>query len=523
MSLPPLPRRSLLTAAAVSVTLLAGGCSSSPQDDSPEQASAARPADLDRFHQQKLAFGSCKDYATTPADEKLFATPGLQCARLDVPLDYGSPDGEKAQIAVLRVPARGTSKGPLVLNSGGPGGTGQNFAAQTGIALAKSPVTENFDLIGFDPRGVGATKPSVHCFTPEDRRTGKARTEFVLTAGNFSAKDSQALADKCSRGSGGDKTLKAVSTRDTVQDMEILRSALGAEKLNFLGQSYGTRIGALYAQKYPKRVRAMVFDGAVDPHLGAERRLSQYAGFQASFDKMAAACTKSKDCPLGSDPERATKVFNDLARPLLAKPITYGQGLTFDYNALIDSVLAGLYYQEVWPGITKGLADVKKGDPGRLVKISQAFSGQDGQGGGSNFSEANYAITCMDEERMTTEEAVTMREKTYRAAPFVDPGTGSGGARDACEFWPVQPKTTYPFPEKVDGLPTTLTISITGDPSTPYQAGINLAKTLGGSLLTVKGEQHTIASAGTSACVNKAVAAYLIDLRAPSEESSCTL
>ncbi|MFF8963016.1 alpha/beta hydrolase [Streptomyces globisporus] len=520
MSLRLLPLRPVLTAVAVPVLLLAAACSPSP----PEASAAKTPAaDLDRFHRQDLSFGSCEGYATTPADEKLLAAPGLQCARLAVPLDYATPNGEEARIAVLRVPARGTSKGPLLLNSGGPGGSGQNFAAQTAIALAASPVTENFDLIGFDPRGAGASEPSIHCFDPRDHMAGEARTEFVLTAGRFSAQDSRALVDQCSRGSGGEKALKAVGTRDTVQDMDILRSALGGGKLNFLGQSYGTRIGALYAQKYPQQVRAMVLDGAVDPHLGGERRLSQYAGFQSAFDRMAAACAKDESCPLGTDPERATEAFQAIARPLLDEPIAYGDGLTFGYSDLVDSVIAGLYHRAVWPKITQGIADVGKGDPRRLAALSQAFSGRDAKGEGSNFGEANYAITCMDEDRMTAEEAVAMRGKAYRAAPFADPGTGAEGARDACEFWPAEPRTTYPFPERVDGLPTTLTISITGDPSTPHQAGVNLAKTLGGSLLTVEGEQHTIASAGTSACVNQAVAAYLVDLRAPSEKSRCTL
>ncbi|MFD5893163.1 alpha/beta hydrolase [Streptomyces sp. NPDC060366] len=504
--------------------LLAGACSPSTSDASPQsKVSTKPPSELDRFYEQDLRFGSCKGYGTTPADEKAFADPRFRCARLDVPLDYSAPEGEAAQIAVLRVPARGKPKGPLLLNSGGPGGTGQNFAAQTDAALAKSPVTERFDLVGFDPRGVGASKPAISCFSKGDYLAGNVRTELVLTAGRFSEDDTKKLVGKCARGSGGEQNLGSVSTRDTVRDMDILRSALGGKKMNFLGQSYGTRIGALYAEQFPGNVRSMVLDGAVDPHLGSERRLSQYSGFQRSFDKMAAACALGEDCPLGTDPKRATKEFQKIARPLLDKPLTYGQGKRFTYNDLIDSVISGLYYQAVWPKITKGLAEVRSGKPEQLLAISQAFSGRAPDGSGSNFDEANYAITCMDEARMTPEQAVEMRHRTYEAAPFVDPGTGTEGARDACEFWPADPKATYPFPDRVEGLPPTLTISITGDPSTPHQAGVNLAETLNGSLLTVKGEQHTVAASGVNACVNKAVADYLIHLRTPSESAGCTL
>ncbi|MGW7096405.1 alpha/beta fold hydrolase [Streptomyces sp. NPDC054874] len=524
MSYLPTRLRPTMIAAAVPLLLLAGACSPSTSDASQSaKASTKPPAELDRFYDQDLAFGSCEGYGTTPADEKAFADARLQCARLDVPLDYSEPDGRTGQIAVLRVPARGKSKGPLLLNSGGPGGTGQNFAAQTGTALAKSPVTESFDLVGFDPRGVGASKPAISCFSEEDYLAGDVRTELVLTAGRFTEEDTERLVAKCARGSGGEQNLGSVSTRDTVRDMDLLRSALGGKKLNFLGQSYGTRIGALYAEQYPGNVRSMVLDGAVDPHLGSERRLSQYSGFQRSFDKMAEACAAGQDCPLGTDPKQATEEFQKIARPLLDKPLTYGQGMRFTYNDLMDAVISGLYYQAVWPKIIKGIAEVRSGNPEQLLAISAAFSGRGPDGSGSNFDVANYAITCMDEARMTPAQAVEMRGRTYRAAPFVDPGTGTEGARDTCEFWPAEPKTTYPFPDRVDGLPATLTISITGDPSTPHQAGVNLAETLDGSLLTVKGEQHTIAASGGNACVNKAVADYLIHLRTPSESTTCTL
>ncbi|MEW2063538.1 alpha/beta fold hydrolase [Streptomyces sp. NPDC007002] len=524
MSYLPSRIRPTMIAVAVPLLLLVGACTPSTSDAS-QQAKASKqpPTELDRFYEQNLAFGSCKGYGTTPADEKAFANPRFQCARLRVPLDYSDPEGKTAQIAVLRVPARGKSKGPLLLNSGGPGGTGQNFAVQTDTALAESPVTERFDLVGFDPRGVGASKPAISCFSKEDYLAGDVRTELVLTAGRFSEDSTRRLVSKCVQGSGGEQHLGSVSTRDTVRDMDILRSALGGKKMNFLGQSYGTRIGALYAQQFPGNVRTMVLDGAVDPHLGSERRLSQYSGFQRSFDKMAEACATAEDCPLGTDPKQATEEFQKIARPLLDKPIAYGEGMRFTYNNLIDSVISGLYYQAVWPKITKGLAEVRSGNPEQLLAITAAFSGRGPDGSGGNFDVANYAITCMDEARMTPEQAVDMRGRTYKAAPFVDPGTGTEGARDACEFWPAEPKTTYPFPDRVDGLPPTLTISITGDPSTPHAAGVNLAKTLDGSLLTVKGEQHTVAASGSNACVNEALANYLIHLRTPAETVTCTL
>ncbi len=129
----------------------------------------------------------------------------------------------------------------------------------------------------------------------------------------------------------------------------------------------------------------------------------------------------------------------------------------------------------------------------------------------------------MDEERLTPDQAGDLRARIYATTPFLDPGLGTTGARDGCESWPAPPQLTYPFPDAVEGLPPTLTISITGDPSTPYDAGIRLADALGGNVLSVEGEQHTILSLGTSSCVNDIAAAYLVDLVVPAADARCTL
>jgi pimeloyl-ACP methyl ester carboxylesterase len=514
--------RSSLTVVALLLLLALGACA----QPAPPPPNAAQPpaAELARFYGQELSFGPCAGYATTGADEKLFASdPRFECARLEVPLDYDNPAGETAQVAVLRVPARGASMGSLLLNSGGPGGTGMNFAAIVARTLAQSPVTERFDLIGFDPRGVGATTPAVDCFTDEQLRSGKApQNEFLISAGTLSEDGARQLVQTCAQLSGGEQALAAVATRDTVRDMDVLRAALGEQQLNFFGQSYGTRVGAFYAAEYPQHVRAMVLDGAVDPRLGlVERRLSQFAGFQRSFEQMAADCATRPDCPLGPDPARATQVFQDIVRPLLDRPMPAEGGLT--YNDAVGAVISGLYYSEAWPMIIQGLAELRDGRPDTLARLLQLFSGPDDGGRLSNFAEAAYAIGCMDEDRLTVEQARDVRGRIYQVAPFADPGRGVEGARDGCEAWPAPPKPTYPFPDRVEGVPPTLTVSITGDPTTPYDAGIRLAEALRGSLLTVEGEQHTVVAAGKNACVADLVADYLVNLRTPPAGARCTL
>ena len=517
--------RWVATAVALPLLLVLGSCAQ-PSPPPPSLRLAAPPVELARFYEQELAFGPGAGYATTGADEQLFASdPRFECARLEVPLDYDDPGGATGQVAMLRVPARGESQGSLLLNSGGPGGTGMNFAAGLATSLAQNPITQRFDLIGFDPRGVGATIPAVDCFTDEEVRAGTAQqTEFLISAGTLTEDGARQLVERCAQGSGGEQALAAIATRDSVRDMDVLRAALGEEQLNFLGQSYGTRVGAFYAAEYPQRVRAMVLDGAVDPRLGlVDRRLSQYAGFQRSFEQMAADCATRPDCPLGPDPAGATRAFQDIVRPLLDRPLPVEGGPGLTYNDAVGAVISGLYYSEAWPMITQGIAELRDGRPDALVRLLQLFSGPDDGGRLSNFAEAAYALVCMDEDRLTVEQARDFRGRIYEVAPFADPGRGVEGARDSCEAWPAPPKPTYPFPERVDGLPPTLTVSITGDPTTPYDAGIRLAEALGGSLLTVEGEQHTVVAAGTNACVADLTAAYLIDLRTPPADARCAL
>ncbi|MFG1922951.1 alpha/beta hydrolase [Cryptosporangium sp. NPDC048952] len=503
-----------LSAALAAGVLVLAACS-------PSSTASQTDDSLQRFYDQKLTFSACDGYATTPADTKLFASSTTyQCARLEVPLDYDDPDGDTAQIAMLRVPARGKSLGPLVLNSGGPGGTGMNFAAITATNLAKSPVTERFDLIGFDPRGIGATKPAAKCFTPEDLANENGAIDFLVTDTKGTAADTQRLADHCTELSGGEKVVGSFASRDVARDMDVLRAALGQDKLNFLGQSYGTRIGALYAREFPQNVRAMVIDGAVDPQLGfADRRVGSFAAFQKAFDGMAADCASKPNCGLGQDPNRALEVYQSAMQPLVTKPLAATDGRKLTFNAATGFVISALYDPVAWPFVTKAVGDIAQGDPASMLAVIDRLATASAAGG--NFPDASFAINCMDNERLTPEQAVDLRKRLWEAAPFLDPGHGPEGARDACEAWPVESKPTTPFPERVEGLPPTLTVSITNDTTTPHSGGISLAKTLGGSLLTVDGWGHTIAPGGKNACVNAYVADYLVNLTTPPADARC--
>lgn len=516
--------RSTLITVVVMLTLGANGQSAAELHKPGEI-----PVGLERFYHQELTFGSCEGFATTSLDEQLYVDP-FECARLEVPLSYDDPAGKTMQIAVLRLPAQGEPSeqiGSLVINPGGPGGSGMQVAVLSSVlGLKDSPLLQRFDWVGFDPRGVGASSPEISCFTDEESDRGENKTTLLGTSGEWSTADTRELMERCAEGSGGEQVLAAVGTRNVARDMDVLRAALGDEKLTFFGQSYGTRLGAVYAEMFPQNVRAMVLDGVLDPRQGsAERRLALHAGFQRSFGLMAEFCAESPDCPLGTDPDQATGVFQALVQPLVDDPVPAGNGRTANFFQATGGVLAGLYLSEAWPLIIDGIAQLKtEGRGDKLLTLSDNLSGRGPDGVWSNFLEANLAINCNDEERRTPEQEAELRRKIADVNPILDTGRPTEGVtRDACEFWPSEPSLGFPHAQDVKGLPDTLIISITGDPSTPYAAGASLAESLGGTLLTVKGERHTVALEGVSPCVNGIVADYLIRLELPADEARCTL
>ena len=513
--------RSLLMTGAMGLALSA--CSQPvPEQPSPGEI----PAGLERFYNQELTFGPCADYATTDADAKAFANDTVECARLEVPLDYENPDGRTAQIALLRVPAKGEPSqriGSMLLNPGGPGYSGMGHAIAVAKDAADSPVTERFDLIGFDPRGVGASTPALDCLTDAELEPGV--TNFGIWGENYTEEDTRQFYEQCAERSGGADVLPHVGTRDAVRDMDVLRAVLGDEKLTFLGHSYGSRLGTIYAETFPQNVRALVLDGPMDPTAGtAERRLDIVKSYQESFERFAAFCAQNSDCPLGTDPAQATAVFQQLVQPLFDNPITTTDGRKLTHVEAVVGVLLALDREEGWPYLIQALAELEAGK-GDTVMAWRDFSvGRSPDGSYSNFGDAVTAIDCLDEERYTPEQQTAMMRSVYDAAPFMDTGRPVA-ARNLCEHWPVQPTLGYPYAQNIEGLPQTLVVAATRDVRTPYSGGISLAEALGASLLTVEGQQHGVVFLPSvdNACIDDIVADYLINLELPEEGATCTL
>ncbi|GAA4542822.1 alpha/beta hydrolase [Pseudonocardia xishanensis] len=518
-------RRSPSTAVRNLVALLAvlgvlAGCSAATTTAPPPQAPTADP--LARFATQALAWGSCQGYAASPDVAQAYTDPALQCAKLTVPLDYAKPDGETAEIAVLRARATGARIGSMVVNPGGPGVSGTSLVP----SLVKSApnLLQRFDLVGFDPRGVGVSTPTIDCLSDAEQDTYRATVYADPSPAGVAALEAhnKEYADRCTSRMGAD-VLATLGTRDVVKDLDLLRAALGDEKLTYYGYSYGTSIGTAYAEAFPQRVRAMVLDGAVDPTQDTiQSNVDQSAGFQQAFDAYTAWCATQPNCPLGTDPARSTQVWQTLARPLIDTPARTGDPTRrLSFGDAITGVQQAMYVRQLWPVLSIAISQLASGDGSLLLTLADLYYKR-ANGAYDNSLEAFQAISCMDNVRITDPAQVTaLAQGVEQAAPFTTTGRGPVAAKDPCAFWPVPP-TTEPHRPDVPGLAPTVVVSVTGDPATPYQAGVDLAADLGASLIKVEGNQHTAGLQG-NACIDTALTAYLVDGTLPAAGTECTL
>jgi pimeloyl-ACP methyl ester carboxylesterase len=448
---------------------------------------------------------------------------GAECGELAVPIDYSKTDGPESTIAVIRFPATGKKIGSLLFNPGGPGGSGVELAANILRALPDE-IRERFDIVGFDPRGVALSRPAIRCNS--DAENDKERT---LPDVDYSPQGVAAIeqrtkdyVQRCVDKMGKD-FLANVGTANVVKDLDALRAALGDDKLSYVGFSYGTEIGSAYAEAYPKNVRAMVLDGAVDPDIDPlESNLQQMEAFQKAFNDFAADCAKSPDCPLGTDPAKASDVFRSLVGPLVDKPAKTRDPRGLSYGDAITGAIEAMYSPSSWSDLTSGLQALASGeDADDLLDLADGYWQRGADGSYTNLADANNAINCADEKYPSDPQAWVDADKRAReVAPAFSYGDFTGYApRDTCVFWPV-PGKTAPHNISAPGLPPVIVVSSTGDPATPYTNGVHLAEQLHGVLLTVDGTQHTASFQGNQ-CVDEIVTKYLVDLTTPPPDTKC--
>jgi pimeloyl-ACP methyl ester carboxylesterase len=471
--------------------------------------SAAIPADLEHYYRQRLSWHSCDG--------------SFQCATMAVPLDYASPGAGDISLGVVRSPAAGQGYQPLgslLINPGGPGGSAvqyAEYAAQTFPA----PVRDSYSIVGVDPRGVGRSTP-IECLTNQQM---DAFTAVDSTPTTTAQVDRLVAADKefaqgCEKLSG--KLLAHVSTIDAARDMDILRALLGDPRLNYLGKSYGTFLGATYAGLFPSRVGRMVLDGAMNPSLDSLQMNSQQAGgFETAFNAFARNCLDLGSCPLGSGSvQAADRKLDDLFTSLNIKPLPTGQPRALDEALGMTGVIAAMYDQQQWPQLRAALSEAEQGNGAGLLALSDQYYERDSSGHYSNLMYANAAVNCLDLPSAATDPAqVEQQLATYeQASPEFGASLAWSGL--TCAYWPVK-ATGSPRTIPAKGAGPILAVGTTRDPATPYGWAQALAAQLdSGTLLTYNGDGHTAYARGDQ-CIDGAVNTYLLTGRTPAKGTVC--
>lgn len=459
----------------------------------------------------------------TEASDEARVPAGAECGMLSVPVDYDDPDGEVARLAMIRFPATGDKIGSLIINPGGPGESGVEAAASLIGSLPES-VRQSFDLVGFDPRGVANSTPALWCNSDADNDRLRAEPQVDYSPEGVAEieEETKAFVQRC-EDKMGKEFLANIGTVSVARDLDTMRQALGDEKLTYLGYSYGSRIGATYAEQYPDKVRAMVLDGAVDPNADpTEANVRQAAAFQKAFDDYAADCANDPSCPLGADPAKANEVYHSLVDPLVEQPLETRDPRGLSYSDAIVGTILPLYSPNLWRHLTQALSEMKDGRGDTMLALADLYMGRDEQGHYNNSTDARVAVNCVDKPAVTDRAKVVEEDRRVReVAPFMSYGEFTGHAPlSTCAFWPVPP-TSEPHELEVSGLPPVLVVSTTNDPATPYEAGVELAKQLGGVLLTYDGTQHTVVFQGDQ-CVDDIAASYLVDLTLPPPDARCS-
>jgi pimeloyl-ACP methyl ester carboxylesterase len=445
---------------------------------------------------------------------------GDQCARLTVPLDYDHPDNARTiKVALLRVPATNQKKriGSLLLNPGGPGAPGTQFARDFASVLPDE-LRERFDVVGFDPRGSGGTTP-IKCETNLDGVFSADYSPDTPAERTDLDNQLQQLAQSCEARSGN--LLPYVSSESTVRDMDRIRQAVGDKKLTYVGYSYGTYLGTLYAKFFPTKVRALVLDGAIDPNLGAlETGAEQAGGFERSLDAFLAQCSQDRKCPFYSGGD-AAGAFDRLAAQVDNQPLPAGNRRTLGGGEFDLGVAQALYSgMEGYSRLEQALAAAARGDGGRLLALSDEYTGRRQDGTYDSSQPAFWAIGCRDGPSMGGPDAYQAAEAQFRsAAPRV--GVALLNAGLICAYWPVPPVASV-APVQIGGTPPILVIGTTNDPATPLKWAQGLAGEISsGVLLTAEGTQHTAFVTAFNSCVDDHVVRYLVDLRPPPSDTRC--
>ncbi|MEO5920060.1 MAG: alpha/beta hydrolase, partial [Pseudolysinimonas sp.] len=471
------------------------------------------PGGLDKFYSQELTWADEGDQ--------------LDSTTVEVPLDWAEPDGDTIEIAVMRHHAAGESLGSLLMNPGGPGGSGYDYVRDYAQYLVTPGVLDAFDLIGFDPRGVNHSN-AVICYTDPGDRDEYLYGTYDNAYGTQGWVDEltereKAYAAACEENTG--PLLAHIDAASVARDMDVIRAVLGDDKINYLGYSYGTYLGTMYAELFPDKVGKMVLDGAVDPNVSdLEALATQMGGFESALRAYVADC-QTGDCPLTGDVDSGMAQIRAILDGIDAKALIAADGRQLDSATVGTGIAEYLYSDQLWPDLTFVFSDLLADSPDSTFAAADDYNGRNPDGTyADNSNDVYSAVTCAEGD-LGTDSVDTLGDvDALRAkAPTIGDyfGYDDTAVLDAlCSNWPY-PVAELPAEYDADGAAPIIVIGTSNDPATPYANAVSLSKQLAsGVLLSYEGEGHTIYAQGVP-CVDDAVDAYFIEGTVPASDPMC--
>ncbi len=507
-----------LVAATLVTAGLALSAGFSDDDASPRTSRSGEPApasvteapdpELAEFYSQTIDWTPCED------------NDSHDCATLTVPVDYQDPSGEQFGLALLRVPTDGNRVGSLVVNPGGPGAPGTSYAAAAGLVFRK-PLLDGFDIVGFDPRGTGRSNP-IDCLSDVELDAYLAGDPTPDTPAEEKdyEETTQDYGPACEANSG--PILGHVTTIEAARDVDVLRAALGEDTLNYFGASYGTKLGATYAELFPERVGRLVLDGAVD--VGLDFRslsLAQAEGFETALRAYVQNCLDStENCFLGDTVDEGLATISGLLEDVDKKPLPAGGDRELQVGNAFYGIVAPLYNRDYWFLLSTALKSALDGQGSGLMGLSDLYASRGTDGAyQDNSMEANYAITCLDDPSSIPFDEVSAQVAAFEKA---SPTFGSifAWSLTGCGGFTVK-SSEEPLDIRGEGAAPILVVGTTRDPATPMAWAEALSAQLdSGVLLRRDGDGHTGYNADNE-CVDTAVEDYLLNGTVPANPTNC--
>jgi pimeloyl-ACP methyl ester carboxylesterase len=510
--------RAGLIAVSIAAALSLGACATPAPEASlapivkpTAKSDSAIDPGLKPFYSQKVVWTDCGKR--------------LLCGKVLVPTNWSDPARGSLSIAVAyRAADIAKPLGSVIFNPGGPGASGYDWITNSVDYLGTKTLRSNFNIVGFDPRGVGLSEPKVKCFD------AKKTDELLYGDDGFPLGSPQDLkasrsmfrsfADACVKNTG--PNIAFIDTVSAAKDLDILRAVMGESKLDYLGFSYGSLLGETYAALFPKKISHMVIDGVIDPTVSdSQQSVLQIKGFDLALRNYLADCLSSSDCPFKGTVPQALNRIRTFLRTLETKPLPTKDGRELNAGVANTGLIMPLYSQDYWPQLSQAFAEAFDGDGTTFMGLADTYNDRDSSGKyTTNLMEANIAISCLDSRQPAESSSMAKQNSRMLAASPTLGRYWQFGAL-TCENWPY-PVAKHPDSYSAKGSAPILVVGTTGDPATPYSQAVSVATKVlsNGHLVTFNGEGHT-AYGRSNECVSSTVDNYFIKSIVPSSDPDC--